>query len=181
MRDLDRERSNLERQEGKLKADIKKMANAGQMDAAKIMAKDLVRTRAQARARAEATAHRRAWGERRCARSAGAAARVHSPHPPLRHARRPRRVAPRRASRRRRRLRAQVRKFYKLRGHLQAVSLRLQTLQSNATMAQAMRGVTKAMAQMNRWGATRRDGRVARRGRPRARARTCWRGIGLAD
>lgn len=90
IRDLDRERTGLERQEGKLKADIRKMANAGQMDAARIMAKDLVRTRAQ------------------------------------------------------------VRKFHKLRGHLQAVALRLQTLQSNATMAQAMRGVTKAMAQMNR-------------------------------
>merc|ERR1719498_1860264 len=45
MRDLDRERSKLEQQEKKIIADIKKMAKQGQMDAVKIMAKDLVRTR----------------------------------------------------------------------------------------------------------------------------------------
>lgn len=45
MRDLDRERSKMEMQEKKLIADIKKMAKDGQMDAVKIMAKDLVRTR----------------------------------------------------------------------------------------------------------------------------------------
>lgn len=90
MRDLERERVGLERQEKQLTADIRKHANAGQMDVAQIMAKDLVRTR--------------------------------------RH----------------------IQKFHKLKGHLQAVSLRLQTLQSNAAMAQAMRGVTKAMMSMNR-------------------------------
>mmetsp|Transcript_26530 Transcript_26530/g.71671 ORF Transcript_26530/g.71671 Transcript_26530/m.71671 type:complete len:237 (+) Transcript_26530:99-809(+) len=88
-RDLDRERTALERQEQKLKGDIRKAANAGQMDVAKIMAKDLVRTRHQ------------------------------------------------------------IQKFHKLRGNLQAVSLRLQTLQSNAAMSQAMRGATRAMQQMN--------------------------------
>src|SRR5699024_8807307 len=45
MRDLDRERSKMEAQEKKLIADIKKMAKDNQMDAVKIMAKDLVRTR----------------------------------------------------------------------------------------------------------------------------------------
>eukprot|EP01147_Barroeca_monosierra_P008647 gene8647-10299_t len=45
MRDLDRERTNLERQEKKTLADIKKAARSGQVDAAKIMAKDVVRTR----------------------------------------------------------------------------------------------------------------------------------------
>ena len=45
MRDLDRERQRLEQQEKKVIADIKKMANLNQMDAVKIMAKDLVRTR----------------------------------------------------------------------------------------------------------------------------------------
>jgi len=45
MRDLDRERSKMEQQEKKVIADIKKMAKLGQMDAVKIMAKDLVRTR----------------------------------------------------------------------------------------------------------------------------------------
>ncbi|XP_077995631.1 charged multivesicular body protein 2a-like [Glandiceps talaboti] len=45
MRDLDRERSKMEQQEKKIIADIKKMAKLGQMDAVKIMAKDLVRTR----------------------------------------------------------------------------------------------------------------------------------------
>ena len=45
MRDLDRERNHLEMQEKKVIADIKKMAKMGQMDAVKVMAKDLVRTR----------------------------------------------------------------------------------------------------------------------------------------
>ena len=39
IRELDRERVVLERQEKKLIADIKKMAKTGQMDAVKIMAK----------------------------------------------------------------------------------------------------------------------------------------------
>ncbi|CAG2173963.1 unnamed protein product [Oppiella nova] len=45
IRDLERERSKMEAQEKKLIADIKKMAKDNQMDAVKIMAKDLVRTR----------------------------------------------------------------------------------------------------------------------------------------
>eukprot|EP00049_Salpingoeca_infusionum_P017521 m.353288 g.353288 ORF g.353288 m.353288 type:complete len:275 (+) comp16721_c0_seq1:449-1273(+) len=45
MRELDRERTGLERQERKTLQDIKKAAKAGQVDAAKIMAKDVVRTR----------------------------------------------------------------------------------------------------------------------------------------
>jgi charged multivesicular body protein 2A len=45
MRELDRERANLEKQEQKLIADIKKYAGQGQMGSVKIMAKDLVRTR----------------------------------------------------------------------------------------------------------------------------------------
>ncbi len=45
MRELDRERAKMEQQEKKIIMDIKKMAKAGQMDAVKIMAKDLVRTR----------------------------------------------------------------------------------------------------------------------------------------
>lgn len=45
IRELDRERTNLQNQEKKLVADIKKMAKAGQMGATRIMAKDLVRTR----------------------------------------------------------------------------------------------------------------------------------------
>ncbi|XP_063979866.1 charged multivesicular body protein 2a [Diachasmimorpha longicaudata] len=45
MRDLDRERARMEQQEKKIIMDIKKMAKDGQMDAVKIMAKDLVRTR----------------------------------------------------------------------------------------------------------------------------------------
>ncbi|KAF9006937.1 Snf7-domain-containing protein [Cyathus striatus] len=44
-RELDRERSKLEQSEKKLVADIKKSAKSGQMNACKIMAKDLVRTR----------------------------------------------------------------------------------------------------------------------------------------
>lgn len=46
VRELDRERTSLEREEKKLTMDIKKMAREQQMGAVKIMAKDLVRTRA---------------------------------------------------------------------------------------------------------------------------------------
>eukprot|EP00045_Choanoeca_perplexa_P004221 m.36192 g.36192 ORF g.36192 m.36192 type:complete len:212 (+) comp12459_c0_seq1:111-746(+) len=45
MRELDREKMALERQETKTLLDIKKAAKAGQVDSAKIMAKDIVRTR----------------------------------------------------------------------------------------------------------------------------------------
>jgi charged multivesicular body protein 2A len=45
IRDLDRERGRMEAQEKKVINDIKKMAKDGQMDAVKIMAKDLVRTK----------------------------------------------------------------------------------------------------------------------------------------
>eukprot|EP00549_Striatella_unipunctata_P012128 CAMPEP_0118698182 /NCGR_PEP_ID=MMETSP0800-20121206/15036_1 /TAXON_ID=210618 ORGANISM="Striatella unipunctata, Strain CCMP2910" /NCGR_SAMPLE_ID=MMETSP0800 /ASSEMBLY_ACC=CAM_ASM_000638 /LENGTH=218 /DNA_ID=CAMNT_0006597929 /DNA_START=32 /DNA_END=688 /DNA_ORIENTATION=- len=45
VRELDREKLNLEREEKRLTADIKKMAKENQMNAVKIMAKDLVRTR----------------------------------------------------------------------------------------------------------------------------------------
>lgn len=43
--ELDREKVALERQEVKTLADIKKAAKAGQVESAKIMAKDVVRTR----------------------------------------------------------------------------------------------------------------------------------------
>lgn len=90
MRDLDRERSKMEQQEKKVIADIKKMAKQGQMDAVKIMAKDLVRTRRY------------------------------------------------------------VKKFILMRANIQAVALKIQTLKSNNAMAQAMKGVTRAMQTMNR-------------------------------
>ena len=44
-RELDRERTKMEQQEKKLISDIKKTAKQGQMNACKVMAKDLVRTR----------------------------------------------------------------------------------------------------------------------------------------
>ncbi|CAG0891881.1 unnamed protein product [Darwinula stevensoni] len=90
MRDLDRERMKMEGQEKKIINDIKKMAKDGQMDAVKIMAKDLVRTRRY------------------------------------------------------------VKKFILMRANIQAVSLKIQTLKSQNAMAQAMKGVTKAMQNMNR-------------------------------
>ncbi|CAH1799966.1 unnamed protein product [Owenia fusiformis] len=89
MRDLDRERSKMEQQEKKVINDIKKMAKEGQMDAVKIMAKDLVRTRRY------------------------------------------------------------VKKFILMRANIQAVSLKIQTLKANNSMATAMKGVTKAMQRMN--------------------------------
>jgi len=89
MRDLDRERMKMEQQEKKIIADIKKMAKDGQMDAVKIMAMDLVRTRRY------------------------------------------------------------VKKFILMKANIQAVSLKIQTLKSQNAMAQAMKGVTKAMQSMN--------------------------------
>ncbi|OAY84742.1 vacuolar protein sorting-associated protein 2 homolog 1 [Ananas comosus] len=48
------------------------------------------------------------------------------------------------------RTRHQITKFYALKSQLQGVSLRIQTLKSTQAMGEAMKGVTKAMAQMNR-------------------------------
>ncbi|GLH05512.1 Charged multivesicular body protein 2a [Gryllus bimaculatus] len=90
MRDLDRERMRMEQQEKKIIADIKKLAKEGQMDAVKIMAKDLVRTRRY------------------------------------------------------------VKKFMLMKANIQAVSLKIQTLRSQNAMAEAMKGVTRAMQNMNR-------------------------------
>ncbi|XP_037087245.1 LOW QUALITY PROTEIN: charged multivesicular body protein 2a-like [Pollicipes pollicipes] len=90
VRDLDRERMRMDQQEKKVIADIKKMAKAGQMDAVKVMAKDLVRTRRTSR------------------------------------------------------------KFMLMKANIQAVSLKITTLKSQNSMAQAMKGVTKAMSTMNR-------------------------------
>ncbi|XP_043206136.1 charged multivesicular body protein 2a-like [Amphibalanus amphitrite] len=90
VRDLDRERARMEQQEKKVIADIKKLAKDGQMDAVKVMAKDLVRTRRT------------------------------------------------------------VRKFMLMKANIQAVSLKITTLKSQNSMAQAMKGVTKAMSTMNR-------------------------------
>lgn len=90
MRDLDREKMKMEQQEKKIIADIKKLAKEGQMDAVKIMALDLVRTRRT------------------------------------------------------------TQRFMRMKANIQAVSLKIQTLKSQNTMAQAMSGVTKAMQNMNR-------------------------------
>jgi len=90
MRDLDREKMKMEQQEKKIIMDIKKLAKEGQMDAVKIMALDLVRTRRY------------------------------------------------------------TKKFMLMKANIQAVSLKIQTLKSQNTMAQAMAGVTKAMQNMNR-------------------------------
>ena len=81
MRELDREKTQLERQEKKLVVDIRKMAKSGQMEAVKIMAKDLVRTRAF------------------------------------------------------------VKRFILMRANVQGIALKVQTLKSQAAMANAMKGV----------------------------------------
>lgn len=47
------------------------------------------------------------------------------------------------------RTRHQIEKFYSLRSQLQAVSLKMQTLKSTQAMADAMKGVTKALGAMN--------------------------------
>merc|ERR1719164_50634 len=89
IREMDRERTTLERQEKKLMTDIKKEAKAGRIDTARIMAKDLVRTRAY------------------------------------------------------------IKKMYKMKSHMEAISLRLQTMQSSQQMTTAMKGVVKVMGKMN--------------------------------
>ncbi|KAJ7554460.1 hypothetical protein O6H91_06G141400 [Diphasiastrum complanatum] len=48
------------------------------------------------------------------------------------------------------RTRHQITKFYGLKSQLQGISLRIQTLKSTQAMAEAMKGVTKAMGQMNK-------------------------------
>ena len=48
------------------------------------------------------------------------------------------------------RTRRYVKKFMLMRANIQAVSLKLTALKSTDAMAQAMKGVTKAMATMNR-------------------------------
>merc|ERR1719187_2913032 len=48
------------------------------------------------------------------------------------------------------RTRKYVKKFMLMRANIQAVSLKIQTLKSQNTMAQAMKGVTKAMQSMNK-------------------------------
>lgn len=48
------------------------------------------------------------------------------------------------------RTRRYVKKFILMRANIQAVSLKIQTLKSNNAMAQAMKGVTKAMMTMNK-------------------------------
>jgi len=48
------------------------------------------------------------------------------------------------------RTRNHVTKFYKMRAELQAVSLRITTMQSHQTMGEAMKGVTRAMMVMNK-------------------------------
>lgn len=48
------------------------------------------------------------------------------------------------------RTRKYIRKFMLMKANIQAVSLKIQTLKSQNTMAVAMRGVTKAMQNMNK-------------------------------
>ena len=48
------------------------------------------------------------------------------------------------------RTRRYVKKFILMKANIQAVSLKIQTLKSNDAMAQAMKGVTKAMVTMNK-------------------------------
>jgi len=62
IRELDRERAALEREEKKLTIDIKKMAKEQQMGAVRIMAKDLVRTRAHVTKFIEMRSHLQSCG-----------------------------------------------------------------------------------------------------------------------
>jgi len=90
VRELDREAAKMQRSEPKLIAEIKQMAEKGQLASVKIMAKELIRSR-------NATM-----------------------------------------------------KFYAMSAQLKAVSIRIRTMQSTATMSNAMRGATRAMMALNR-------------------------------
>lgn len=90
VRELDREKVALEREEKRLTMEIKKNAKAGQMKAVKIMAKDLVRTRQF------------------------------------------------------------ITKFIEMRSHMQAASLKLQTVKSHQAMSDAMSATATAMMKMNK-------------------------------
>lgn len=83
IRELDRERTGLEAKDKQTILEIKKLAKASQLDAAKTLAKSLVQ------------------------------------------------------------IRKNVNKLYKMRAHLQSVSMQLQTLKTTEAMSQAMSGVTK--------------------------------------
>ncbi|KAJ3093409.1 Charged multivesicular body protein 2A [Phlyctochytrium bullatum] len=48
------------------------------------------------------------------------------------------------------RTRRYIQKFYQMKTQLQAVGLRIQTMRSNQSMADAMKGATKAMRMMNK-------------------------------
>jgi charged multivesicular body protein 2A len=48
------------------------------------------------------------------------------------------------------RTRRYVKKFMLMKANIQAVSMKIQTLRSQNAMAEAMKGVTKAMQNMNR-------------------------------
>lgn len=48
------------------------------------------------------------------------------------------------------RTRKHIRKMLQMKTQIQAVSLKIQTMKSTATMAEAMKGVSKAMGKMNR-------------------------------
>lgn len=48
------------------------------------------------------------------------------------------------------RTRRYIKKFILMKANIQAVSLKIQTLRSNNAMAQAMKGVTRAMQTMNK-------------------------------
>lgn len=90
VREIDRERLQLQNSEKKLIAEIKALAKKGEMNSVKILAKDLVRGRKQ------------------------------------------------------------VTKFYEIRSQLQAIEMRLQTVKSLNSMADAVKNVTKSMAKMNK-------------------------------
>ena len=48
------------------------------------------------------------------------------------------------------RTRANVKKLYLMRANIQGVQMKLTTIKSSTTMAQSMKGVTKAMQRMNK-------------------------------
>ena len=131
VRELDCERSNLEKESKKLEADIRKMAKENQASVGWLCA---------ARRARDGGASLSVSAVTRAART-----HVHTPSP-----RSAQMGAVRIMARDLVRTRNYITKFIVLRSHLNAVALKLQTVKSHEAMASAMKNVTGAMIRMNK-------------------------------
>ena len=138
VRELDRERSNLEKESKKLEADIRKMAKENQASAT--LSLSLSRARAPgvcACVDPDKPTHALFRARARTTTTDGGARRAQM-------------GAVRIMAKDLVRTRNYITKFIVLRSHLNAVALKLQTVKSHEAMASAMKNVTGAMIRMNK-------------------------------